>query len=197
MGVSLNRRNANSIEMKNVISTLLICLSALTAFTQLETPQCLFYGYAEEGQFENPDAPKRKRERPPHKLESVKIYVYIGETLLSTQEARESGFYALLLDAGKRYRVVFEKEGYFCKCIELDCQEVVFPSNEASLKCLADISLFRKVEDDGLLNLCKYPFARCAFNTETKEMEWDMEYTDRTKQKFYQLAEPYYLAERK
>jgi hypothetical protein len=26
---------------------------------------------------------------------------------------------------------------------------------------------------------------------------WDMEYTERTREKFYQLAQPYYLAEKK
>jgi len=183
--------------MKKVLSALLFCLLAFICTAQTDVPSCLFYGYVEEGQFVDESVSKRKKEKEPQKLSEVKIFIYVGDQLQSEQLARETGFYALLLGAGQKYRVVFEKDGYFCKCFELDCREVNFPSNDAALKCLADVSLFKKVEDDNLLNLCKYPFARCAYNTSDREMVWDMEYTERTKQKFYQLAQPYYLAEKK
>ena len=182
--------------MKNLISTLVFSLLLMHAWTQTDVPTCLFYGYVEEGQFED-ENPKKKKVKEQEKLAGVKIYTYVGDQLFSEQMARETGFYALMLPAGEKYRVVFEKDGYFCKCFEMDCRKLDFPSNDAALKCLADVSLFRKVEDDNLLNLCKYPFARCAYNPSDREMVWDMEYTVRTREKFYQLAQPYYLAEKK
>jgi len=182
--------------MKNLISTLVFSLMLSLAWTQTSTPACLFYGYIEEGQFED-ENPKKKKVKEPAKLAGVKIYTYVGDQLQGEQMARETGFYALSLSSGETYRVVFEKDGYFCKCFELDCRNLEFTANDAAMKCLVDVSLFRKVEDDSLLNLCKYPFARCAFNPSIREMEWDMEYTERTREKFYQLAQPYYLAEKK
>lgn len=183
--------------MKKVISALVFSLLTMVTTAQSDVINCLFYGYVEEGQFDDDAVSKRKKVKEPQKLGDVKIFVYVGDQLQSEQVARETGFYALLLGAGQKYRVVFEKDGYFCKCFELDCRQLNYPTNDAALKCLADVSLFKKVEDDNLLNLCKYPFARCAYNATDREMVWDMEYTERTKQKFYQLAQPYYLAEKK
>jgi len=182
--------------MKNLYTMLTCLLLAIVSAAQMELPSCLFYGYVEEGIFE--DSPNaRKKNKAPARLSNVKIYTYVGDQLQSESSARENGFYALMLTAGEKYRVVFEKDGYFCKCFELDCRKLDFSSNDAALKCLTDVSLFRKVEDDDLLNLCKYPFARCLYSSSEKSMVWDMEYTERTKQKFYQLAQPYYLAEKR
>lgn len=182
--------------MKKLFTMLIFTGLALVSAAQMEIPSCLFYGYIEEGVFEDAQ-PSRKKPKAPPRLNNVRIFTYVGDQLYGEYSARENGFYALMLPAGEKYRVVFEKEGYFCKCFELDCRKLDFPADDAALKCLTDVSLFKKVEDDDLLNLCKYPFARCTYNSSKKEMVWDMEYTERTKQKFYQLAQPYYLAEKR
>jgi hypothetical protein len=178
--------------MKNVLLSALFALLGLTIHAQ--TPQVLFYGYIEEGLFQDPsgDVKKSKKQKPPEKLKNVKVFIYQGEEMLSTLSARETGFYAILLDAGKKYRVTFEKEGYFCKSFEIDCSKVEFPDTDAAMKCLTDVSLFKKVENDDLLSLCKIPFAKCAYKE--GEMSWDIEYTEKAKEKFYELAQPYYMA---
>jgi hypothetical protein len=170
----------------------------MSTWAMAQVPQVLFYGYIEEGVFENPNETKKKRkEKTPDKLKGVKVFIYEGDSLRQTVTARETGFYAILLDAGHRYRVTFEKEGYFCKCFELDCREVEYPDTDAAMKCLTDVSLFKKVEDDNLLSLCKVPFAKCAYADSSGEMVWDLDYTRRAKEKFYELAEPYYMAQGK
>jgi len=177
--------------MKKYLS--LVIFSLIGLYTIAQTPQVLFYGYIEEGKFEDPNSSKkRKKEKAPEKLKGVKIYVYNEDSLYSTIEARESGFYALLLNAGANYRVTFEKENYFCKSFELDCTHAQYPSNEGAIKCLTDVSLFKKIDNDDLLSLCKVPFAKCAFTN--GDMIWDMEYTERAREKFYELAQPYYMA---
>jgi hypothetical protein len=173
----------------------ILSLLLITSVISAQNAQVLFYGYIEEGVFTDPngDAPKKqKKQKAPDKLKNVTVYVYKGEETVSTINARETGFYAVLLDAGSKYRVTFEKEGYFCKSFELDCTNVVYPDTDAAMKCLTDVSLFRKVENDDLLSLCKIPFARCAY--EEGEMVWDIEYTQKAKEKFYELAQPYYMA---
>ena len=178
--------------MKRFIIITLCSLCGILTFAQ--SPQVLFYGYIEEGVFTDPasDEKKAKKQRTPEKLKNVKVYIYKQDELLNTVTARETGFYAILLDAGVNYRVTFEKDGYFCKSFEIDCSKVQFPDTDAAMKCLTDVSLFKKVENDDLLSLCKIPFAKCAY--QEGEMVWDIEYTERAKEKFYELAQPYYMA---
>jgi hypothetical protein len=182
--------------MKKLLSITLFMMLGLFCFAQ--APQVLFYGYVEEGVFENPNSTKRKKkDSVPQKLKGVKIYIYHADSVVSIVEARETGFYAVLLESDKVYRVTFEKEGYFCKSFELNCNEVKYPDDDAAMKCLTDVSLFKKVDDADLLSLCKVPFAKCAYNNSTGDMEWDLEYTARAKTKFYELAQPYYMASEK
>ncbi|HEY8403656.1 MAG TPA: hypothetical protein VIK71_03510 [Flavobacteriales bacterium] len=177
--------------MKKYIT--LIFLALVSYWGLAQTPQILFYGYVEEGVFENPNSTKkRKKEKAPEKLSGVKIYVYEGDSVTNIVNARETGFYAILLNAGKRYRVTFEKEGFFCKSFEMDCRDAKFPETDAALKCLTDVSMFKKIEDDDLLSLCRIPYAKCSY--QNGEMVWDMEYTARAREKFYELAQPYYMA---
>lgn len=179
--------------MKKIYTILTLLLTTSVVIAQ--TPQVLFYGYIEEGVFTDPngDAPKKQRkQKTPDKLKNVTVFVYKGEEVVNTLNARETGFYAVLLDAGTSYRVTFEKEGYFCKSFELDCTNVQYPETDAAMKCLTDVSLFKKVENDDLLSLCKIPFARCSYVE--GEMVWDIDYTQKAKEKFYELAQPYYMA---
>ena len=86
--------------MKKVITFTLIMIASL--YVAAQTPQVLFYGYIEEGVFVDPtgDTKKSKRQKAPDKLKNVTVYVYKGGELVNTVGARETGFYALLLDAG-------------------------------------------------------------------------------------------------
>lgn len=183
--------------MKTYLSILILVLS--TTVAQSQVAQMLFYGYIEEGVFDDGAVQTRKKGKPEEakKLEETKIFVYVGDSLYRTVDSRKTGFYALLLDAGKKYHVVFEKEGYFCKCFEMDCSNLEYSSDEGAMKCLTDVSLFKKVDDADLLSLCKVPYAKCKYDTETQAMAWDLDYTEKAKNKFYELAEPYYLAQKK
>lgn len=177
--------------MKKYIALLSLVLVSYWGMAQ--TPQVLFYGYVEEGVIDNPQvAKKKKREKPPEKLSGVKVFVYEGDKEISIVNARETGFYAVLLSAGKKYRITFEKEGYFCKSFEMDCREAKYPESEAALKCLTDVSLFKKVEDSDLLSLCQIPYAKSKYSD--GQMVWDLDYTTRAREKFYELAQPYYMA---
>ncbi|MEN9640439.1 MAG: hypothetical protein RLZZ262_2308 [Bacteroidota bacterium] len=176
------------------MSALAIVTISLTM--QAQSAQVLFYGYVEEGVYENTDETKRKKkEKTPEKLNNVKISIYSADTLMSEVNARETGFYAVLLSSGSQYKVVFEKDGYFCKTFALDCRNVNYSSNDAALKCLTDVSLYKSVQNSDLQTLCMEPYAKCAFSD--GQMQWDMEYTAMAKERFYQMAQPYFMAESK
>jgi hypothetical protein len=169
---------------------------ALTMTMSAQTAQVLFYGYIEEGIFESTDdSKKKKKEKVPDKLNQVKISIYTSDTLMNEVEARETGFYAVLLSSGSQYRVVFEKDGYFCKTFALDCREVEYSSSDAALKCLTDVSLFKSVQNNDIHSLCAEPYARCSY--EEGEMVWDLDYTAVAKEKFYEMAQPYFMAAHK
>jgi hypothetical protein len=154
----------------------------------------MFYGYVEQGQFEEEDAGKKKKAKVPPKLKEVNVFVYAGDSVIQSNKVRETGFYAALLPKGEVYHVVFEKEGYFCKSFEIDCRDIDYPNDDAAIKCMTDVTLFPIVEDSDLLNLCKVPYAKAQFDKSTGNISWDMAYTDRIKQKFIALAQPYYTA---
>lgn len=175
------------------MSVLMVLCAALTSWSQV--PQVLFYGYIEEGHFEMEETnSSSKKIKAPSKLSDVTIYVYCGDSLISSEKARETGFYASILNSGNVYRVIFEKQGYFCKCFELDCRKLQYPADEAAVKCPTDITLFKKVDDADLLNLCNIPFAKASFDLSHTNLTWDMEYTARIKERFFDLAQPYYTA---
>jgi len=178
--------------MKKICLTLLVfCISSLV-FAQ--APQLMFYGYVEQGQLQEEEVEKKKKAKAPPKLKDVNVFVYSGDSIIQSVKARETGFYAALLLKGSVYHVVFEKEGFFCKSFEIDCRDIEFPSGDAAIKCMTDVTLFPKVEDSDLLNLCKVPYAKAQFDISTGNISWDMDYTDRIKQKFIALAQPYYTA---
>ena len=180
--------------MKKILTALAIVAVSLTM--QAQSAQVLFYGYVEEGVFENTDETKRKKkEKTPQKLNDVKISIYSADTVMSEVNASETGFYAVLLSSGSQYKVVFEKEGYFCKTFALDCREVDYSSTDAALKCLTDVSLFKSVQNNDLQTLCMEPYAKCAYSD--GQMVWDLEYTAMAKERFYQMAQPYFMAETK
>jgi hypothetical protein len=157
----------------------------------------MFYGYVEQGQIEEEDAGKKKKAKAPPKLKEVNVFVYSGDSIIQSNKVRETGFYAALLPKGAVYHVVFEKEGFFCKSFEIDCRDIEYPHDDAAIKCMTDVTLFPKVEDSDLLNLCKVPYAKAQFDISTGNISWDMAYTDRIKQKFIALAQPYYTASSK
>jgi hypothetical protein len=177
--------------MKKLFSTVLMALVVTFAFAQ--KPQVLLYGYLEEGYFES-NMPKKVKEGQPENLQGVKVKVVLDGQEVHNITCRHTGFYAVLLEEGKTYDVLFEKEGYLPRMLELNTAGVEFPNDEATLKCVADISLFKFVDNKEVALFTKEPYAKCAYDKGKKEMVWDMAYTENAKHKFAQMAEPVYLA---
>jgi hypothetical protein len=180
--------------MKKILSTLSVLLVAVAMVAQ--TPQVLFYGYIEEGYFET-NMPKKVADGEPERLQGVKVKVMVGDEVVHSINCRTTGFYAVLLKEGQLYHVVFEKDGYLPRTFELNTAGLEFPNDEATIKCVADVSLYKKVDNTEVAAFVKAPFARCAYNKGKHEMVWDMEYTRQTKSQFANMAEPLYSVMKK
>lgn len=147
----------------------------------------MFYGYTEAGSIHAEQ--EQKRAKKPLKIADVTVNVFCQDSLISTIKSRDTGFYAVLLEAGKEYKVVFEKEGYHCKSFQLNCTKVMASESEQAIKCLTDISLYPKKENQELIDLCTTPFAMAQFDCTTGNMEWNMDYTEKIKAQLYSIAE--------
>lgn len=176
-----------------MISTL--CVLAMATGLWAQSPQVLFYGYIEEGYFES-NMPKKVKEEGAERLQGVKVKVMIGDETVHAITCRNTGFYAVLLKEDQMYHVVFEKDGYMQRTIELNTAGLELPNDEATIKCVADVSLFKTLENNAeVAQFVKAPFAKATFNKSSHEMEWDMKYTTELKQKFAMMAEPAYATQ--
>jgi hypothetical protein len=179
--------------MKKIIT--LLCLAILTSGLQAQKAQMLFYGIIEEGVLSDPsgdDSQKAKRQKP---LKDVKVHVYAGGELVSTNASKETGFYGVLLKSGGNYEVVFEKDGYFSKTFELNCKNLEHPADGSALKCPLDIDLFKAVDQAELKEMSKKPYGICSVNR--YEIQWNKEAMRKNKVKFFELAQPLYLQNEK
>jgi hypothetical protein len=179
--------------MKKIIT--LLWLAIVTTGLQAQKAQMLFYGVIEEGILTDPtgdEAGKAKKQKP---LKDVKVHVYAAGELLSSNVSKESGFYGVLLKSGGNYEVVFEKEGYFSKKYELNCKNLVHPSDGSALKCPLDIDLFKELDNAELKQLCEKPYGVCSVNR--NEIQWNKEAALKSKIKFFELAQPLYLQNEK
>jgi hypothetical protein len=163
--------------------------------TQAQGPQVLFYGYIEEGYLES-NMPNKVKENGPDRLKDVTVTVKSGETVIKTAKCRNTGFYAVLLPEGEVYDIVFTKDKYLSRTFQIDTKGIQFPKDEASVKLVADISLFRKCDSPELMDFAKQPYAKCSFDKKRREMIWDMDYTKKTKEQFASMAESFYSSKR-
>ena len=156
-------------------------------------PQVLFYGYIEEGFFDS-NAPKNG-EAP--RIDNAKVTVSSDGEVVKSINARNTGFYAVLLNSGQKYTVTFEANGHFSRSFELDCSNVEITDDEGAVRCLADVALFNKITSTDVEALLKMPSGRCKYDPATNHMMWDTDFAKTQKDKFQQLAEPIYAAAQK
>ncbi len=171
--------------MKTLLTFILVVF--LGEMLCAQKTQVMFYGYTESGSIATEI--EQKRAKKPQKIAEVNVNVFCKDSLISAIKSRDTGFYAILLEAGQDYKVVFEKEGYHCKSFQLNCSKISASEGEQAIKCLTDITLYPKKENQELIDLCSTPFAVAHFDITTGNMEWNMEYTEKIKAQLYSVAE--------
>jgi hypothetical protein len=179
--------------MKKFIT--LLWLAVMAANLHAQKAQMLFYGIIEEGMLVDPTGDESRNPKKQKPLKDVKVHVYAGGELISTNASKETGFYGVLLKSGGNYEVVFEKDGYFSKKYVLNCKNLEHPADGTVLKCLLDIDLFKAVDHAELKQMSEKPFGICAVNR--YEIQWNKEAMQKNKVKFFELASPMYLQNEK
>lgn len=153
-----------------VLSTLLICASTLLmAFT----PKIHFYGYVMEGDLETIFQKNKAQDQT---LNEVWVEVTCDGEVLRTMQNRQTGFFSLILEVGKRYEVSFRRHGFITKTFEIDGSEVPQKDFSEAFKLFTDITLFKDLPMEDVKTLSSAPVARCKFNDKRNNMSWDMDY---------------------
>jgi hypothetical protein len=137
------------------------------------TPKIHFYGYVIEGDFETMFV-KNKVEML--SLNEVWVEVISEGEIVKTFQNRNTGFFSLILECGKKYEVSFRRFGYISKTIEIDGSNVPQKEYSAAFKLFTDITLFPAAQVADVYKLTMAPVARCKFNTRRNNMSWDMDY---------------------
>lgn len=158
--------------MKTLIFSIGILITTLANASDL--PKVLLYGSVSEGNTEDvlsPGSPESATF-----VKDVMITVTCGEEIVSEYSNRQTGFYSVILESGKKYKVSFHKDGFITKNFEIDAESVLPSDNKKSFKMYTDVTLFSKPEKGDFSSYDRLPVAKCNFNPEKDRMEWNMEY---------------------
>lgn len=138
-----------------------------------QTQKVLFYGYIEEGNVNTMF--EKSKERPPS-VDGVTVTISANGEEISSFTNRKSGFYSIILEAGKNYNVCFSKESFIPKNFTIDTSTIPDKEFDSSFKLVTDIALFPMMDVEEINTLCAAPVAKCNYDSEKNKIVWDMDY---------------------
>lgn len=147
-------------------------LLAFTCTLFAVSPKILFYGYVVEGDINT----MYSKSQTPTMLSEVRVTVFDGKEEIKVMKNRKTGFYSLILQPGKDYKVKFEKEGFITKIFQIDGSDIPNGDFDEAFKMFTDVTLFPKMNAIDEHTLSSAPVARCKFHDDTKKLVWDMQY---------------------
>ena len=171
--------------MKRLTLTLAIILASIGA--QATEAKILLYGYVIEGNVDELFAQKQKNQAPTF-MNDVRIQVYENDSLIRDFTNRNSGFYALVLMAGKDYEVAFSHEGHISKRVFIEGSNIPDKEYDQAFKMFTDITLFPKIENVDTQEYGSRVIARCVFNDSKERMMWDMPFAQHAFDDFLKIA---------
>lgn len=156
-------------------TTLLFLTSVLISFSTLaELPKVLLYGNVIDSQIDEVISPREKSETK--FVDNVTITVTCADDTLSVKPNRNTGFYSIVLESGKKYNVTFSKEGYISKNFTVDATEVNGVEKRKSFKMFTDVTLFQVPEQGDFSSVANRTMAKCVYVSQKERMEWDMDF---------------------
>lgn len=154
-------------------TTLLLLTSVLISLGALaDLPKVLLYGNVIDSQVDDVITPREKSETK--FVDHVTITVTCADDTLSVKPNRNTGFYSIVLESGKKYNVTFSKEGYISKNFTVDATEVNVLENKKSFKMFTDVTLFQVPGQGDFSSVANRPMAKCIYVSDKERMEWDM-----------------------
>lgn len=111
-----------------------------------------------------------------------------GDRVFRELHADEHGNYNFYLGKRSRYKITYAHKDMVAKHVEIDAESVPDTSWHGGMAMEVTISLLKpfKGSDDALFNEV---IGRSRFNPATNLLEWDMDYTQRMKEKMDALRE--------
>jgi len=157
--------------MKKLVLFALLIFSVSIVYSQ--TQKVLFYGYIEEGNVNTMF--EKSKERPPS-VDGVLVTISSNGEEISSFTNRKSGFYSIVLEAGKNYNVSFAKESFITKNFTIDASGIPDKEFESSFKLVTDIAMFPMMDVEEINTLSAAPVAKCKYSADKNKMVWDMDY---------------------
>lgn len=153
---------------------------------EAQASKALLYGYIELGDYDK--LSNKKFQQPAPVLDEVTIEVTSNNEKVQTRINRESGFYAVVLEAGVKYEVKFKKEGFLDKIFEVDIADIPNDSYDDSFKMFIDVALFPEIPGADMSKFETTPMALCKYNSVRDKIIWDMGHAKRTFDEFAKSA---------
>ncbi|MFT4779544.1 MAG: hypothetical protein ACI80P_001791 [Flavobacteriales bacterium] len=139
-----------------------------------DLPKVLLYGNVIDSQIQEVISPQENK--PTTFVDHVMVTVICAKDTISMKPNRNTGFYSVVLESGKKYSVTFSKEGYISKSFTIDASNVDAIENKKSFKMFTDVSLFQLPKESDFSSCEKRPMAKCVYVPAKERMEWDMDY---------------------
>jgi hypothetical protein len=153
---------------------------------QAQASKVLLYGYIEQGDYDKLSS--KKFQQPAPVLDEVTIEVTSNNEKVQTRVNRESGFYAVVLEAGVKYDVKFMKDGFLDKIFEVDIADIPDDEYDESFKMFIDVALFPEIPGADMTKFETTPMALCKYNTVRDKIIWDMGHAKRSFDEFVKSA---------
>ena len=116
------------------------------------------------------------------KLPGSVVVVYQDGQKIDTQEVDRNAGYSFELVLGHEYTFSYEREGFTSKKIVIDVTHATEGESQDGYILDLDMSIFKDVEGFDI-SILEDPMGIGSYNPSSGKFEWDMDYTDRMKQR--------------
>ena len=157
------------------IFALTLTLMLLASSAWCGKGKVLLYGYVNQGNLEQGVTPQKKC-TVEEKLNEVTIILYEDGKEIKTMKNRETGFYSVLLRAGKNYKIAFHRDGFISKNISVETASIPEKNYAEAFKIFTDITLFAEMDGKDFTKYSNKIIAKCVYNQSKNRMAWDMDY---------------------
>ncbi|MCB0792769.1 MAG: hypothetical protein KDB97_13445, partial [Flavobacteriales bacterium] len=124
------------------------------------------------------------------KLDGVNVVVYKNGAKLTEVVTNASGKYEFNLDYGADYKIMYGKSGLVGKNIQIDTRNIPEEERVGGHGMNIEMTLFSELPGIDFAVLDK-PIGKAKFDPSTKEVTWDLDYTEQIRNEIARLMKEY------
>ena len=170
---------------KTVNISILTCFLALASIQSYGQENIRYYGSVNEQKF-NGDIKK---------LPDAEIIVYALDEgdweLIQDYKTDKRGKYELELNFDVIYKILYSKPGFVSKYVTIDSGNIPSVDQVSGFEMKTTMTIFKEINDIDF-SLLEEPLGKAHYNSQYKEMAWDIDYTNDMKRKLDDILTLYY-----